>query len=94
MDKKKQLKNKLLRYLRLQKVIVNFTKKNGKNRMMSCTNNYQIIIDSYPEYVPPARTVIRDDDIIVVWDLDKNDWRCFGFSQVKSFEANKICWEC
>ena len=62
---------------------VNFIKKNGEKRYMLCTTNYEYGIpeDQYPKGVQTK----KNDDVIKVFDLDKNDWRSFRKDSVKSY---------
>lgn len=59
-----------------------FTKVNGDQRIMKCT--------LIPEKITkPVRTaednlIFTSNNNIVVWDLDKEDWRSFKFDRITS----------
>ena len=64
-------------------VTVTFTKKDGSERVMRCTRNFNLIPESaQPKGSPDAAT--RDAQVIPVFDLDVGEWRCFRAETVKS----------
>lgn len=62
-------------------VVVTFTKKDGSERIMPCTINEQIISARNPS---TSTTYSQYGDTLTVFDLEKNEWRSFGLSAVKS----------
>lgn len=65
----------------LEKGIVRlqFLKADGKPREMRCTLN-----DKYlPDRPAPARKR-KDEDLVVVWDLEKRGWRSFRYSSLET----------
>lgn len=62
-----------------------FTKNNGEQRVMRCTLN--------PTYLPEETSSTKskktvNDEVVSVWDLDKNSWRSFRLDSIEfiSFE--------
>jgi hypothetical protein len=54
--------------------VVTFTKKNGEERVMRCTQN----MDTIPSEKHPIGTgVTYTDNQVRVFDLDKSEWRSF-----------------
>jgi WYL_2, Sm-like SH3 beta-barrel fold len=72
----------LVEALQTNVMTVVFTKVNGEQRIMKCT--------LIPEKITkPVRTaednkVFTNSNNIVVWDLEKNDWRAFKFDRITS----------
>ena len=62
--------------LRNNILTVTFTKVNGEERVMNCT-----LISSY---LPETKGGSSSDKVITVWDTDKNAWRAFRPTSVKS----------
>jgi len=61
-------------------VFVSFIKKDGTLREMRCTLNEEIV----PKYEKTTETVRKkNDEVMAVFDLDKNEWRSFRFDSVK-----------
>lgn len=59
---------------------VKFTKKDGTERIMKCTT----MMESIPEEKRPKSTN-HNDDVMNVFDVEKNDWRSFRVDSVKEF---------
>jgi hypothetical protein len=76
----------LNQYLTEGPVTVNFTKKDGTDRVMRCTRNFSLIpLDKQPKPKLPTDVIeIRDPQLFVVWDLEKQDWRAFQYTTVKT----------
>lgn len=59
-------------------VEVDFTKKNGENRVLKCT------LQEY--YLPEMKGEVTDrnksEDTLCVWDVDNNGWRSFRWDSV------------
>ena len=73
--------NKLLTDLGNGPVVVTFTKKDGSERIMPCTINEQIIAAKSPGSSVDYQ---HSGDTLTVFDLEKNEWRSFRMSSVKS----------
>lgn len=72
-------RNELLDALHSAICNVTFTKTNGEERVMKCTLNEDV--------VPPFEvkgTKKKNDDVVSVWDLEKNAWRSFRVDSVKA----------
>ena len=84
-------KEELLEKLQNESVSVIFTKADGSERTMLCTK----MISKIPEAQHPRtdKVVKLDEngnvvesDLITVFDLEKEGWRSFNFTKVKSIE--------
>jgi hypothetical protein len=84
-------KEELVEKLQNESVSVTFTKADGSERTMLCTK----MVSKIPEAQhPKTDKVVRLDengnvvesDLITVFDLEKEGWRSFNFSKVKSIE--------
>ena len=74
-----------------QEVIVTFKKKDGTIRDMRCTLSEKLIQPyERKENSTPKR---QADDVLPVFDLDKNEWRSFRLDSVKKVEIStqKYC---
>ena len=71
-------KEEMIDELRQGVILVNFTKANGERRDMRCTLN--------EEYLPHREDTLvattSNDEAVVVWDVEKNDWRSFRLDRV------------
>ena len=68
-----------LKHLLETKVLeIEFTKKNGETRTMKCTHIAEKCAPTKTEGT--GRTIPHD--LIVVTDLNKNEWRSFNFDQI------------
>lgn len=64
---------------------VTFTKKNGEERVMPCTLDFEHIPkESHPKGTGTARH--QSQDTIAVWCMDKEGWRSFRVDSVTNFE--------
>ncbi len=80
--KRSQLKEDLSK----RKCLVKFEKADGTIRDMMCTTNPRMI--PYPDNPTEAEGDIpkeKDDNLIVVWDLEKEGWRSFRFERLQSW---------
>ncbi len=69
-----------------QEVIVTFKKKDGTIRDMRCTLSEKLIQPyERKENSTPKR---QNDDVLPVFDLDKNEWRSFRLDSVKKVEIS------
>tara|TARA_S200002703_G_scaffold92916_2_gene80321 strand:- start:186 stop:491 length:306 start_codon:yes stop_codon:yes gene_type:complete len=65
---------------------VSFTKKDGTDRTMKCTLNNQ--------YLPEQKDLKdeidkrnKSDEVIAVWDIEKEGWRSFRWDSVKGYKV-------
>jgi len=81
------LKSRIHQLLSSNKVEVNFTKADGSARKMICT--------LCPDLMPSDITfsegvhVEKPDNVLAVWDLEKDDWRSFRLDRVDNFMTAK-----
>ena len=68
--------------------VVVFEKKDGTERSMKCTLQESIIPEATKED-PLSQKKIRslNEEVIPVWDTEKNGWRSFRIDSVKSFSV-------
>ncbi len=81
-----ELKASLLPVLFIKEVNVIFTKVDGTERTMRCTlvpAKLPVIVED-PE--KPKKERKQNPDVLPVFDLDKNEWRSFRWSSVKSYD--------
>lgn len=63
---------------------VSFEKADGSTRNMLCTlNNNYILVES-------AGKSKENDKVVVVWDVEKNEWRSFRLDRLISFSQAAI----
>ena len=82
-------KDELVEKLLVEEVTITFTKADGTDRTMLCTKQFSKIPQ---EFHPKTDKVVKLDengnvietDLISVWDLEKQGWRSFNFSKVKT----------
>jgi hypothetical protein len=71
-----------------KRVLVNFTKKNGKTRDMLCTIHPDLLPPTpdgaEPDHTKPPRADI--DINALVFDLEKKGWRKFSYDKVNRIE--------
>ena len=67
--------------LKQQDIDVTFTKVNGTLRKMHCTLQESAIIPREEK----KHEIVKDknEDVCVVWDIDKNEWRSFRYDSIK-----------
>ena len=59
---------------------IEFTKLNGDNRIILCTRQSGLIAET----VGKSRNI--PEDMLVVTDIDKNEWRSFNYDQIISVQ--------
>ncbi len=72
-----------------EQVVIKFTKKDGTDRVMMCTLNFdKIPKNKHPKKVDIAKILklITKNKIVHVFDLEKNDWRSVPFDKAKWIE--------
>ena len=80
----------LIEYLRWNTVKVNFEKTDGTIREMRCTLKKDLIPP--PDKYPVNKKKVRElnDEVVVVWDLDKEAWRSFRVDRLNAMEKCEI----
>lgn len=64
---------------------VSFTKVDGSKREMNCT-----LQESYlPVRETKSTKKVESDDVLAVWDTDKNAWRSFRIDSVTAIHFNE-----
>lgn len=73
--------------MRNERVNVCFVKADGTDRWMHCS--------LHPDLIPAdklqkeeANPRKRSEEAMVVWDLDKQDWRSFRYDRIREFSFN------
>ena len=81
--KTKKEKNWLKGLLKTTDVQVEFVKKDGTTRKMTCT----LSEDKIPtEKLPKNSGKSKSDDALAVFDLEKQEWRSFRFDSIKKIQ--------
>lgn len=78
-------KDDIIQKLKTSICVVTFTKKNGEERIMSCTLNEEFL----PEQVALeelTNTRKGNPDVLAVWDTDIGAWRSFRWDSIKEFK--------
>ena len=70
-------------------LLVTFTKVNGEQRKMRCTLNPTKITRQQQKESKNSRVV--PSSVMVVFDLDKNEWRSFRWDSVKEISEVVLC---
>lgn len=67
---------------------VTFTKANGDTRVMRCTLQDGVVPQATKED-PLSQKKVRDvnEEVLAVWDVEKEGWRSFRLDKVISFNA-------
>lgn len=74
--------------LREQKVVVTFNKKDGDERVMTCTLNQNIIPE---DKLPKTKTdqepeKKKNENVLAVYDINADGWRSFTWANVTKVE--------
>lgn len=73
----------MLRDANIESVTVTFTKTDGTEREMRCTQAHDLIpIDKEPK----GTTRALSDEVVRVFDLDKQEWRSFRWDSIISVD--------
>jgi hypothetical protein len=67
-------------------VQVEFTKKDGTNRVMNCTLSEDLIP---AEFAPKGTGTVKSEDVVSVFDVDNQGWRSFNKNSVKCIRFNQ-----
>lgn len=65
--------------LRMGPVDVTFTKSDGTQRVMKCTLQEGVVV---PHEKTTDRVKETNDNVLPVWDLEKNAWRSFRLDSI------------
>jgi hypothetical protein len=65
--------------------VVTFTKKNGEERVMSCTL-YEEFLPAQIDLEEVVQKKVPNPDALAVWDTDIGAWRSFRWDSVKDFK--------
>ena len=79
------MQNGLLTALSEGKVSVTFTKLNGEERVMVCTKQFDLIPEEHRAKSDKPHK--QSDEVIPVFDLDKQAWRSFRNDSVKEWKC-------
>ena len=60
-------------------VVVEFTKKDGTNRIMRCTLKEDLIPS---EFTPKGTGKAKNEENIAVFDVESNGWRSFNIDSI------------
>jgi len=90
-----KFKKWLRSHLRFGPVTVTFTKKDGTDRVMTCTTNEQLVpqepihetnTDNPIDFPAPKREKKANEDVMSVYDIDAKGWRSFRWDSLKQVE--------
>jgi len=81
----KLIRSELLAQLKKSKGKITFTKADGTTRVMECTLIQDLLPDQIDveEYISEKRA---NEEVLAVWDLEKDGWRSFRLDRVSSIE--------
>ena len=75
--------NTLKTTLKAGKVTIEFTKTNGVRRLMTATLD--------PSVIPPtSSTKVKDQKLLVVWDVHHNGWRTIRVDSIHKWEPGEV----
>jgi hypothetical protein len=78
----------LIDILKNNKVSVDFVKKDGSARTMSCTLREDLVV-SYEKKTDKVKPASTDTDLISVWSVEDKGWRSFKMSTVKDIRLQE-----
>lgn len=76
-----QSRDWLLSMLHKEVVSVRFVKRDGTERDMNCTLKEGIVV---PYEKKTDKEKVRNEEVLAVWDIDKNEWRSFRWDSILS----------
>lgn len=81
----KLIRSELVSQLKKSKGKITFTKVDGTTRVMECTLIQDLLPDQMDveEYISERRA---NEEVLAVWDLEKDGWRSFRLDRVSSIE--------
>jgi len=74
-------RQELVSKLKTGEVSVTFTKKDGTERVMKCTLDEGVV-----PAVETKGTKKSNDEVLAVWDTEKNAWRSFRIDSIKNVD--------
>ena len=89
-DDHKILKHKLQTLLRDNIVDVSFTKVDGTLRTMKCTLKGSIVPYPTKEWSEHVSNKLVPENVLPVWDTEKNAWRSFRVDSVHDYMIVKL----
>jgi len=79
-------KTDVVKLLQSNRMDVVFRKTDGTMRKMHCT----LMEDYLPEKSEETRSHTPNDEVVSVWDLEKQDWRAFRLDAVSEIRSVNI----
>jgi hypothetical protein len=73
----------LNKQLRKSILEINFTKRDGTERVMKCTLKSDMLPKQNEE---SKRKILTNPDLFRVWDVESEGWRSFGLDQVNNYK--------
>ena len=66
-------------------VTITFLKKDGTERVMQCTTNYDLVPKvEVRENLEPKKEKKSNDEVMPVYDMEAKGWRSFRWDSIKS----------
>lgn len=84
-DKKSVYRDSLKKLLETTSLVVTFTKADGSERDMVCTLQPSLLPEVVNESKEDKPKRKLSDDVLRVYDLEKEGWRSFRLDSVKNF---------
>lgn len=80
-----EAKNWLIGILKEAEVLVKFRKVDGTERVMKCTLNESLMLP-LPSEKETTRTKKTNDNVLAVYDMEKESWRSFRLDSIIGVE--------
>ena len=78
-------RNEMMEMLQTSQGRVIFTKLNGEERNMICTIKDDVIPKATKDPITQKKVRDLNEEVLAVWDVNKEGWRSFRISNVVSF---------
>ena len=78
-------RNEMMEMLQTSQCRVIFTKLNGEERDMLCTLKNDVIPKATKDPITQKKVRDLNEEVLAVWDVNKEGWRSFRISNVVSF---------
>ena len=78
-------RNEMMEMLQTSQCRVIFTKLNGEERNMICTLKDDVIQKANKDPITQKKVRDLNEEVLAVWDVNKEGWRSFRISNVVSF---------
>ena len=78
-------RNEMMEMLQKSQCRVIFTKLNGEERNMICTLKDDVIPKATKDPITQKKVRDLNEEVLAVWDVNKEGWRSFRISNVVSF---------